>query len=88
MEKDLVVFSPSHEEWVQFQQVEIEAGEGPPGRENVPSKGWEAQNSGCVQGRMSVQILGFFLVFFVFFFSESTARALFVSRQPEPGSLQ
>ena len=70
MEKDLVVFSPSHEEWVQFQQVEIEAGEGPPGRENVPSNGWEAQNSGCVQERMSVQILGFFVfvVFWVFFF--------------------
>lgn len=56
MEKDSVVFSLSHEEWVQFQQVE-RGRRGPSGRETGPSKGREAQSSGCVQGRMSVQIL-------------------------------
>lgn len=37
MEKDFVVFSLSHEEWVQFQQVE-RGRSGPLSRETSPSK--------------------------------------------------
>lgn len=79
MEKDLVAFSLSLEAWVKFQQAEMEVEEGTRGREDSPSQAWEAESSGCVQGRMSVQIL---------VPSESTAQALFVSGQPKLGRLQ
>lgn len=56
----------------------MEAEEGTPSRKNDLSKGREVESSGCVQGRMSVQIL----------VSKSTAQALFVSSEPKPSSLQ
>lgn len=51
-----MVFALSFEEWMKSQRVEMEADEGIPGRENNLSRGWEAESSGYVQGRMSVQI--------------------------------
>lgn len=81
MEKDLRAFSLSSAKRVQFQQAEMEAeeGGGPPRQRGRPSQGWEADSSGCVQCRMSVQIP---------VPSESTAPALFVSGQPKLGTLQ
>lgn len=50
-----MVFSLNLEEWMKFQQVEMEAEESPAGRED--NLCWQAESSGRVQGRMSIEIL-------------------------------